>query len=378
MKMHGLAARATRITLAVLILVVAVLLAGAVLAPQARAVSYSAEELAVAQLINDYRVSLGLNALKISDLLSESGDRHDSDMAKYDFFGHYTQGSDWFASGAAPWDRMAASGYDFNTYKGENIAAGYPTAAQVFEAWKNSASHNETMTNPNFKAMGVSLLFVGGSTYKYYWTTDFGGYLDPTAHSLNSSGGGNTSGGSRFTDVNGSTLYAAEIELLAGRGIVTGYSNGAFGPYDRVTRQQFAKMVVLALGRTVTPVSYCLFTDVSSTPSATDPLYPAAYIATCATEGITLGKTPYTFKPYDNITRAQLITMVARAADLGDPPAGYRPCFGNFSNEHYPWAARAAYAGWLDGLRGMGPDYDFWAPATRGEVCLVLAALLGY
>jgi hypothetical protein len=51
--------------------------------------------------------------------------------------------------------------------------------------------------------------------------------------------------------------------------------------------------------------------------------------------------------------------------------------FENFSAAHYPWARRAAYAGLLDGLVGIGPSYDFWATATRGEVCLLLASILG-
>src|SRR5680860_1436098 len=68
--------------------------------------------------------------------------------------------------------------------------------------------------------------------------------------------------------------------------------------------------------------------------------------------------------------------MVARAADLAEPPASYSPTFGNFSATHYPWARRAAYAGLLSGLQGMGPGYDFWAPATRGEGCVVLYNLL--
>ena len=68
--------------------------------------------------------------------------------------------------------------------------------------------------------------------------------------------------------------------------------------------------------------------------------------------------------------------MVTRAARLPDAPAGYAPPFGKFSDVHYLWAVKAAYAGVLDGLAGIGPDFDFWAPATRGEVCLLLAALL--
>ncbi len=96
----------------------------------------------------------------------------------------------------------------------------------------------------------------------------------------------------------------------------------------------------------------------------------------CVSEGITVGTGPGTFSPYDQITRAQLITMVARAAGLTDPPPGYDPPFAAFSEVHYPWARRAAYARLLDGLIGLGPGFDFWLPASRGEVCLLLSNLL--
>ena len=107
-------------------------------------------------------------------------------MAKYGFFDHYTRiGSDWFAVGASPWDRMAASGYAFNTYKGENIAAGYHTAASVFAGWKASSGHRANMLSSDFKVLGVSLVYSSGSDYGSFWTTDFGGYADVTAHPLN-------------------------------------------------------------------------------------------------------------------------------------------------------------------------------------------------
>jgi uncharacterized protein YkwD len=224
MKKHVLT-RTARVSISITLLVAIVLLLGVVFTAQAQAVTYSAEETAFLQLINDYRASLGLNTLKVSDLLSESGDRHDSDMAKYGFFNHYTESSDWFKAGAAPWDRMAASGYNFNTYKGENIAAGQTSARQVFEAWKNSPSHNENMVDPNYKVVGLSLLYASGSAYKYYWTTDFGGYIDSTAHSLGQDAGADTDD-TPFVDVNRNTLYASEIQLLAGRNVVNGYGNG--------------------------------------------------------------------------------------------------------------------------------------------------------
>ena len=42
--------------------------------------------------------------------------------------------------------------------------------------------------------------------------------------------------------------YYAAITDLASRGIIGGYQDGTFGPDNPVTRQQFAKMIVLAGG----------------------------------------------------------------------------------------------------------------------------------
>jgi hypothetical protein len=176
-----------------------------------------------------------------------------------------------------------------------------------------------------------------------------------------------------FTDVPPSHPYFLQINDMASRHVVDGYGSGLFGPEDLVLRQQFAKMVVIAMGYPVSEANICLFADVDR---PLDNLYPDNYIAVAAARGITVGLLPGLFAPWNDISRAQLITMVARAAELADPPAGYVPPFANFSNTHYPWARKAAYAGLLSGLQGMGAGYDFWSPATRGEVCVVLYNLV--
>jgi uncharacterized protein YkwD len=157
---------------------------GVVLTSAAQAATYSAEEITFVNMLNDYRVANGLAPLLVSDMISEASYRHNHDMAKYAFFDHYSLHSDWFATNASPWDRMAASGYNFYTTKGENIAAGQGTAAEVFTAWKNSAGHNANMLNSAFTVLGVSQYQLAGSPYTFYWTTDFGGYVDPTAHTV--------------------------------------------------------------------------------------------------------------------------------------------------------------------------------------------------
>lgn len=190
-------------------------------------------------------------------------------------------------------------------------------------------------------------------------------------------GGGEGDGGDGFSDVPGSP-YADAIYDLAGRGIITGFQDQTFRPDASVTRQQFAKMIVKTLGLTVTGSEICPFTDVPG-QIGTDPLYPSKYVAVCASSGITTGKTPTTFDPESNITHQQLITMVARAADLPELPAGFSPPFssGQFSlEEHYGNACKAAYAGLLDGLLGIGATYDFLAASTRGECAQILHNLL--
>ena len=164
------------------VLICAVLL-GFVFAGEARAaVSYTTQEIAFIDQLNQYRAANGLQSLMLSDMISEACDRHGADMGKYAYFSHYSLHSDWFAYNATPWDRMAMSGYTFNTSKAENIAAGQTTASEVFTAWKSSSGHNANMLGSAYRVVGVSQVIVPGSPYTSYWVTDFGGYVDPTAH----------------------------------------------------------------------------------------------------------------------------------------------------------------------------------------------------
>ena len=155
-----------------------------------------------------------------------------------------------------------------------------------------------------------------------------------------------------------------------------GYPDGTFHPERAISRQQIAKMIALTAGYQVSGLTPCGFVDVEPQLDTADPLYPRAYIAVCVANGVILGKTAFLFAPYDPVTRAQIITMVARAAELPEPFPAYVPPFADFSPDHYPWAVRAAEAGLLDGLLGMGRSYDFLRDATRGEVCEILARLL--
>jgi hypothetical protein len=171
--------------LSIAALLICAVLLGSVFAGGAQAArSYSAQETAFINSLNQYRAANGLQPLLLSDAISEACYRHNHDMAEYEFFSHYSVDSDWFAASATPWTRMSASGYTYSTSKAENIAAGQSTAAEVLADWKASSGHNANMLSSAYKVGGVSFYTLAGSPYDYYWTTDFGGYVDPTAHAV--------------------------------------------------------------------------------------------------------------------------------------------------------------------------------------------------
>jgi len=182
-----------------------------------------------------------------------------------------------------------------------------------------------------------------------------------------------------FPDVPDTHPHHDAISYLALHQIVDGYVTGEFGPDGEVTRQQFAKMIVLAGGYQGSEADECPFADVLK--GGPETLYPDNYVAVCAAKGITTGKTQTTFDPYGNITRHQVISMVVRAADdlqpglLATPPDDWRAT-GIWGNDvtHGANAARAEYNSLLQEL-----DLDTLDPTmsmTRGEVARVLYNLM--
>jgi uncharacterized protein YkwD len=170
--------RSVRLSLALVAALITLLIA---LPAAANAASYSTQEIEFLRLINDYRQQNGLGKLLLSDRVSDACEKHSADMAKYKWFSHYTVQSDFYPADSSPWYRMAQSGYKADSM-GENIAAGQNTAASVFGAWKASPTHNSNMLVADYRVIGVGLVYLSGSPYGYYWTTDFGSFADSTAH----------------------------------------------------------------------------------------------------------------------------------------------------------------------------------------------------
>jgi uncharacterized protein YkwD len=120
-------------------------------------------------LVNDHRQAHGLPPLALQPQLLAAAAWHSQDMGEHGTFSHTD------SLGRDPFQRMADFGYTANTWKGENIAAGYRSAAQVVVGWRESAGHNANLLDPNFRTIGIGRAAVAGSPYGVYWTAAFGG-----------------------------------------------------------------------------------------------------------------------------------------------------------------------------------------------------------
>jgi uncharacterized protein YkwD len=152
-------------------------------APASADPQLDSDELAFVTLINNYRAQNGRGQLSIDWEMQASSDWMSTDMGINGYFAHNdhcvgdcVNGHQYSASASRdPWTRMCAFGYCHNTWMGENIAAGFSTAQNVFTAWQNSPGHNANMLGVNYTAMGISKVCTPGSQYGCYWTNDFGG-----------------------------------------------------------------------------------------------------------------------------------------------------------------------------------------------------------
>lgn len=121
----------------------------------------------VIDLVNVERDAAGLPPLSYDASLADAARDHSEDMGLQDYFSHTS------LDGRSAGDRIEDAGYAWNAY-GENIAAGQPTPEDVIDSWMSSSGHRANILNPNFCDIGVGYAYVADSTYRHYWTQDFG------------------------------------------------------------------------------------------------------------------------------------------------------------------------------------------------------------
>ena len=127
----------------------------------------SGEETEVVNLVNLEREINNLHPLQYDSLLYAAALGHSQDMAQQNYFNHTS------LDGRTPGTRISQAGYSWNTY-GENIAAGYSTPQAVMEGWMKSPGHRANILRSSFCDIGVGYAYSSASSFRNYWTQDFG------------------------------------------------------------------------------------------------------------------------------------------------------------------------------------------------------------
>jgi Cysteine-rich secretory protein family len=172
----------------------------------------------------------------VSVTLENSSHWMSNDMATHNGSSHTD------SLGRDPYTRMVAFGYPYYPW-GENIAGGFGTAQSVFNAWVNSPEHLVNMVNPAFVVMGIGRAYNSGSSFGWYWTTDFGGVADqiinpnptsaPTITSFTATTSTITAGQS--TTLSWTIAGASSVSLDNGIGDVSSVTSKSVAPAQSTT-----------------------------------------------------------------------------------------------------------------------------------------------
>ncbi len=123
--------------------------------------TYRVDELETMKLINDYRVSVGLNTLQKINHISYKSEQHDQYMIANNVVNH----NDFVARSENIINVLGAKKV------GENIAYNYSSPQAAFNAWLNSPGHKENIEG-NFTHFGIAIR-ENTTTGKKYYTNIF-------------------------------------------------------------------------------------------------------------------------------------------------------------------------------------------------------------
>lgn len=114
----------------------------------------------VVDLTNEERVENAAAPLVRNETLDEAARLKAEDMAKHEYFAHYSP------EGVSPWHWFDEVGYVY-AHAGENLAIHFTDSSEVVEAWMNSPAHRENIVGQQYTEIGVG---TAKGTYEGYET----------------------------------------------------------------------------------------------------------------------------------------------------------------------------------------------------------------
>ena len=155
-----------------------------------------------------------------------------------------------------------------------------------------------------------------------------------------------------YPDVTVDNWFNNGVSTLSNAGIIKGYTDGTFKPNNRITRAEFA--TIASRFFTVEDVMPASFSDISGH-------WAEDYINRAASAGIILGYEDGTFRPDQDITRAEAMTIINRVI-------GRRPHKDHLLPDMVVWSDNMDTSAWYyEQVQEAtnSHDYDMMKPAAE-------------
>ena len=266
--------------------------------------------------------------------------------------------------------------YSGNRYQSHEYATGWATCASPAGPCTRARSgpilaHGGTVNGPG----GASVFVDGAGDHRiafHAWTAPHVSYEDGGTRLLHieqlcvlpdGALSVRVPAGWRFCDVDAATWFGPGVAWMADGAITTGVSEGRFAPERPLSRAEAVTFLWRWAGRP-TSAATSPFTDVEEGRYYTQAARWAAAV------GIVRGTTPTTFEPDAPIDRAQVVTILHRAA--GEPAASGGAAFTDVAAGAYH-AAATAWASEVGIITGRTPtEFRPTERATRAQFSTML------
>ncbi|MEO0868288.1 MAG: DUF3747 domain-containing protein [Cyanobacteria bacterium J06642_11] len=190
-----------------------------------------------------------------------------------------------------------------------------------------------------------------------------------------------------FRDVN-NDVYASQISRAVDIGFIAGFQDGTFRPRTPLTREQLVSMVLEALDAQAN-ISVALPSQVTGNPfvDVASTRWSAAKIQFASQNGIVSGYEDGSFRPAQEVTRAEMMAVLRRAAEYRKRVLGQGTALTptqqafNFSDTQGHWAAPvisslSAYCGIATPVNESGSAFVPNSDALRNYAATAVVRLV--
>lgn len=154
-----------------------------------------------------------------------------------------------------------------------------------------------------------------------------------------------------FQDIPSSFWAKDQITELVRLGIIDGFEDGTFRPYDPVTREQFSKILLLALDMGAERPSSPSFLDVPTSK------WSFSFVEGAKLGNLMIGFADGTFRPEEYLTNAQILTVICRQKGWkwSSPE---QPSFSDLAKNHWAYP-------YIETVKSRRFDYSCLSEDTR-------------